>query len=556
MAIASPRVPVHELEGFDVFHGALTLRRVDQLIQQPLDCLRIFHVALKHHLPVYVHARTRIVKILREQPPLQLQTDAEATRLFVAILANATDRGTTLEWLYELGLLELMIPEFGAVAGLAQRDLYHVHTVDAHLVMCAKQALSLLSGADTAPLPAEIKHIVARLTRPHVLVLAALMHDIGKGHGHGHSERGAILARQVGTRLGLGEDDIADIEFLVLEHLTLFKISQRRDMQDPALIGQFAATVGSLERLDTLMVLSYADAVTTGPKAWTTWKGDLLRELYQRTRSILLDPLHAPNVDHLVQKKLLAWIALDPPRASACHHFAARVEPRHLVIHRPALLRRHADLLRQAELLGAACSIESDARQRGWELVLVGPDKPGLLANLSGVLAAWGVSVDAAYISGTRDPMPYAIDTFVLREGAERICADRGRAAALCDEMRLAAAGIVAFCDRLKERRRATALQPMAATPVPPRIVYDLDTPVDATVIDVYAPDRVGLLHDLARTFFEMGVSIVMARISTEGDRAIDAFYLVDSQTRLPLTPAAREAIATLLRRVAAISDA
>ena len=536
------------LEGFDLFRGMLTLHRPDQIDATPVDLIRIFRVAQRYDVPIYVRARTLVAAAAAHVIDDAFRHHPEIARMFVDIVGDCHDGGAALELLHELGVLELYMPEFSPVTGLAQRDLYHVYTVDAHLVACGRAAAQLLAGTLTTA-PADVQEVATKVARPHVLVLASLMHDIGKGHGHGHSERGAVMAKEACTRLRLSDEDVADVEFLVLEHLAMFRIALRRDLQDQELIQRFASVVGTVERLDMLLALSYVDAVTTGPEAWNEWKGHLLRELYQRTRQALRvrPDSDAPNQQR--DARLADLVALAPQHEAALRSLAARWLPRHILTHRPTLLLRHFEAVQVAAVDGYACTIAPDERRGGWEIVVVGPDRPGLLADLSGVLTAWGVSVDAAYISGTRDNL--AIDTFVVRSGS-RLLEKLDSSTRLGVELRQAVQTAPQnLLPRLQERRRAEMLRQSGIPRSKVRVVYDADAQTDATVVDIFAPDRVGFLHDVTSAIFNAGVSITVARITTEGERAVDAFYLVDSASRLPLDAPQQTRVRQVIERAA-----
>jgi UTP:GlnB (protein PII) uridylyltransferase len=631
---------VQALEGFHLYRGALTLQRPDQFEHAPRDLLRIFAVAQKHRVRLYVHARSRIVQEAPRLRPLALAGDLELSRCLLTLLSGVpwdsqeaaeagelpspgastqapgrpsqvassqesgppspgataqasgppggvaatpapgrpiqvataqslgassqgavtqlhgtprmprppagTDAGETLEQLYELGVLEALLPEFAGVVGLAQRDLYHVHTVDAHLICCAQCTLRLLAGQHPEA-PANMAALAAKVRRPHVLVMAALMHDIGKGFGHGHSERGAQMAQQACSRLQMQPDDTADVVWLVLEHLTLFRLSQRRDLEDRSLIERLAESVGTVERLDYLMLLSYTDAFTTGPKAWSDWKGDLLKDLYLRTRAALQGGVAEQKLLTRQQQRLEALQALRPASTHEIATWAARLVPRHLLSHAPAALLQQFDATLAAAQTGAACTVLPEGRPGGWALVLVGPDRPGLLAALTGVLAAWGIGVDAAAISGTTDGL--AIDTFLLRDSPRSVFTDAQRCDALCVEMGAVLRGQSTYAARLTERRRAVGGAKTAAPPT--RVIYDMEAQSTASVVDVYATDRPGFLHDVTEAIFLAGASIVLARVTTEGERAIDAFYLVDARTRRPLDAELREAVAQAIKTAA-----
>ena len=545
------RPQVRRIEGFDLLGERITVRSPDQFERHPFDLLRIFRVAQRWHARLYVHAQAHIAAAAATGLADRLFDSPAASRLFVDIVTDPISGGSMLSIMHELGLLQRLLPEFDSITGLVQRDLYHTYTVDAHLIYGATTALRVLSGS-ALETPEFVRQAAQRITRPHILVFGVLLHDVGKGRGHDHSARGATMAEEAMLRLRLGDEDVADVVFLVREHLQMFKISQRRDLEDAALLARFAALVDSSERLDMLLVLSYVDAITTGAAAWNDWKSALLQELYKRTRDVLRGHDPGENLDERAQRRLADLTA--HAGASAAQHqvFAHRLTRRHLLMHRTSLILRHCEAVACAEREGgAACSIAADERRGGWEIVVVGPDRAGLLADLTGVLAAWGVAIDAAHISRTTDGL--AIDTFIVRPASCPIFSDPQQCEALRTELSAAALGQQDFGGRLSERRRAGRGLRRRSPPSEVRIVYDLDARHDCTVLDLFAPDYPGLLHQVAKTFFSAGILVILARVATEADRATDAFYLVGQKSGQSLSFEERQRVEVALR--AAIND-
>lgn len=538
------RWEVREVEGFHVFRGQLTCSSAQQFEKEPTDILRLFRVAQCQELPMYVHARARVAE---DAPRLLTETTLgteTAQRLMLELLSDPRDAGAMLGMMHELGVLERAIPELQAVAGLVQRDTYHTLTVDAHLVACARRTLRLLGG-DFQDVPPEVAEVVNRISRPHVLVLSALLHDIGKGYGYGHAERGARMAEGIVCRLGWPADDLRDIQFLVREHLTMFKISQRRDLEDPELIGRFARDVETSERLDLLFVLSFADATTTGPAAWSDWKRSLLHALFKRTRKALREGAAQQSLASRAAERLQA---LQGENDAALCDFAARLPPRHLVAYDAIILRRHYAAVKLAEREGAVCLLFREAAHGGAEILVVAPDRTGLLADAAEVFAAGGVSIDAASVSGTTDG--WAIDTFVVSSDAVRKLGDAALCEGLLKELRAVAEGTLNVGERLRERQRAGRILKNRTPRPEKRIVFDLGATTEATVVDVFSLDRVGLLHDIARAINAAEASITLARISTEGERAIDSFYVVETQGRGALSTEHRAALEAAILEV------
>lgn len=533
------------VSGFRIVDGGLSLLDAEQLEREPLELLRLFRVSQQLGRPLHPRAREDVAESAPRLLTPALVGSAGASQLLLDLVTELGDDGRALGDMYELGVLERAVPELGAVSGLAQRELYHVYTVDAHLVAACRIAIRVLAGRER-DLPADFADIAQRVSRPHILVLAALFHDIGKGAGGGHSEKGALLAAAAAERLGLTAEDAADLVFLVEEHLSLFRLSQRRDLEDQELIQRFAATVENSERLDLLLLLSYIDAQATGPGVWNDWKATLLRGFHARTHEALR--AGAATSTLLARAKVreaeLAALLAGPRERLRSH--VARLRPRHLVSHAAPVLVRQLEALDAVGLARpVACAVNHDPHRTAWEIVVVGPDRPGLLADLAGELAASGVSVDAAQISGTTDGL--ALDTFLVGRTPGPALADPARRKALIERLEAACAGRKEYAARLLERRRAAASLASDAPLPPTRVVYDVGAATDATVVDLFAADRVGLLHDITRIIFEAGASIVLARINTEAGRAEDALYLVNAATGRPLDEHERDLLHPLL---------
>src|SRR5690606_29167171 len=191
-----------------------------------------------------------------------------------------------LRELHELGLMLAMVPEFEPLTGRVQHDVYHVYTVDVHSVAAVDRLRAIKRGDFTTELPLASR-LAAELPRPTPLFLGVLLHDIGKTHGKDHSRKGAAMAGPIAERLGLSAVDVAHVVWLVEEHLSLYHWATRRDTSDPEVVAEIARSVGSLDRLRDLYLLTVADLSTTNPNAMTSWKARMLEDLYFAVASVL-----------------------------------------------------------------------------------------------------------------------------------------------------------------------------------------------------------------------------------------------------------------------------
>jgi [protein-PII] uridylyltransferase len=327
----------------------------------------------------------------------------------------------------------------------------------------------------------------------------------------------------------LDPGDAADVEWLVLAHLKMSHLSQRRDLEDMALIESFARELRTVERLEMLYLLTYADMASVSPENWTEWKARLLRLLYEKAHATLLaeeldQPAHAESLE-LRRERLARAIEplLDEPSArKAVPEFARALPERYVGIVRADDAVRHLKLWRVARRTGFAAELRQ--RESGEaELILVASDRPGLLALFSAALAANGIDILAAEVNSLEDGI--ALDRFIVREPGGGAPAQGRWEAAHADLLRLLSGAEDPH--RLVQRRLRRASWAASAAPaVETKVRVDNVSSEDCTILDVFTQDRPGLLHAIADALHRAGASIEVARIATEGNRATDAFYL------------------------------
>jgi [protein-PII] uridylyltransferase len=406
---------------------------------------------------------TRALETLSERTPDWPQPwPTGAAQELVALLLEGPRAIPVLESLDQAELFTRMLPEWEPVRSRPQRNAYHRFTVDRHLWEAATQAALL---AD-------------RVARPDLLVIGALLHDIGKGYPGDHTERGEELVATIGPRMGFDERDAGHLVGLVRHHLLLPDIATRRDLDDPATIDLVAEAVGSVGFLDLLHALTEADSLATGSSAWSPWKAELVEELVERVRM----RLGADGVDA----------------------GAERSSP-----------------FPTAELLALMGAGETAINVDGPRIVVVSGDRPGSFARIAGVLALHGIDVIGARAHSDEQGM--AASQFRIAEtqsGADWT--------AISVDVRRALSGELALSARLAERARAyrRRRRPAAASVLPPSVVFVDAASSNATVIEVRGPDSIGLLHRVATALAEMGLDIRHATVQTIGPSVIDSFYV------------------------------
>jgi [protein-PII] uridylyltransferase len=386
----------------------------------------------------------------------------ETRQALVSLLALGQPFIDNVESLDQHGLLVRLIPEWSAVRNKPQRNAYHTYTVDRHLLEAAANAAGLTENVE----------------RPDLLLVGTLLHDIGKGYPGDHTAVGIEIVERVATRMGFAPDDVAVLVDLVRYHLLLPDTATRRDLDDPTTIRRVARAAGDRVTLHLLAALTEADSRATGPSAWGPWKAGLVADLVDR-------------VDKLLLGEATAIAPRDP------------------------LTQAHRDLMAEVRATGLP-SVSLQPPQ----VIVAAPDRPGLLSSVAGALALNGLDVRAANVAGEDG---VAVEVFSV-EVARGRWPDRAK---LREDLAAVLSGRLALDERLVERERVYPLRRRAAANVLGTDVgVDNDASETATVLEVRAPDEIGLLHRITRVLFEADLDVVSARAATLGEMVIDAFYV------------------------------
>ncbi|WP_406399336.1 [protein-PII] uridylyltransferase [Streptomyces sp. NBC_00879] len=492
-------------EGVVEQDGEVVLARTAKPERDPVLPLRAAAAAAQSGLPISLHAVRRLAAATR---PLPVPWPAEAREELVTLLGAGESTIGVWEALEAEGLITRLLPDWERVRCRPQRNAVHTWTVDRHLVEAAVKASAL----------------TRRVGRPDLLLIAALLHDIGKGWPGDHSVAGETIARDVATRIGFDRADVAVIATLVRHHLLLIETATRRDLDDPATVASVAEVVGSVSTLELLHALTEADALATGPAAWSAWRGSLVTDLVKRVAAVLAG--NAPA---------------EPEPA------APSAEQERLAI----------EALRTGEpVLALHAQTEAPAGDEpepvGVELLIALPDQPGVLPAAAGVLALHRLTVRAADLRSIELPSELGGPAGVLLL-SWRVAAEYGslpQAARLRSDLVRALDGSLDIPARLAERESAYPRRRGVQAP-PPRVTVAAAGSSLATVIEVRAQDAPGLLHRIGRALEDEAVRVRSAHVSTLGSNAVDAFYVTDPEgAPLPAEEAARtaRALEALLR--------
>ncbi|MEU3461832.1 [protein-PII] uridylyltransferase [Streptomyces sp. NPDC006733] len=480
-AAAAPAERTPLADGVVEHEGEAVLALAAKPERDPVLPLRAAAAAAQAGLPLSLHAVRRLAAAAR---PLPVPWPAEAREQLLTLLGAGEATVQVWEALEAEGLITRLLPDWERVRCRPQRNAVHRWTVDRHLVETAVRA----------------SRLTRRVGRPDLLLMAALLHDIGKGWPGDHSEAGEVIARDVATRIGFAPADVETLALLVRHHLLLIDTATRRDLDDPVTVKGVADVVRDSGTLELLHALTEADALATGPAAWSNWRASLLADLVKRVAEVLAGgevPEPAATEPTAEEERLAVEAARTGGPVLALH---AHPEP-----------DPEGDEGTTPERLGV-------------ELLLAVPDRPGLLAQAAGVLALHRLTVRAADLRSV-DPIGEGPVTLLNW----RVSAEYGalpEAARLRADLGRAFEGSLDIEARLAEREAAYPRRRALAAP-PPRVTVAAGSSQVATVIEVRAQDAPGLLHRIGYALAATGVDVRSARISTLGANAVDAFYVV-----------------------------
>jgi [protein-PII] uridylyltransferase len=503
----------------------LTVARDGAFDDDPVNFLRLFHVAQEHEIDIHPHA-LRLIRRSLGKVDAPLRADPEANRLFLEMLTSPKGPEITLTRMNEAGVLGRFVPDFGRVVAQMQFDMYHVHTVDAHTI----HAIGILARVEAGqlrqdhPLSTEVVHQV--LSR-RVLYLAVLLHDIAKGRGGDHSQIGAKVARRLCPRLGLDEAETDAVAWLVRYHLLMSYAAFKRDIDDPKTIADFVELVQSPERLRLLLVLTVVDIRAVGPNVWNGWKATLLRELYNRAVDLMSGGLDTRGRSERVAaaQAALREALADWPEDAFQAQLALGHDPYWLGFDAETLARQ-ARLVREAERNAAPLTVDTrvDPARAVTEVTLYAADHPGLFSRIAGAIAVSGANIVEAKIHTLRNGM--ALDTFTVQDAAGGAFDRPDKLARLSARIEQMLAGRLRLDEALRRLTRAPSRTRVFT--VTPRVLVDNNASRTHTVIEVNGRDRPGLLHDVTRALVRTHVQISSARISTYGESVVDVFYVKD----------------------------
>jgi [protein-PII] uridylyltransferase len=459
-------------------------------------------------------------------------------KLLCVVKRTALPQGSVLRDLHEVGLLVAMIPEFAPLVGRVHRDTYHVYTVDVHSVAAVDHVRAMCRGELALEHPLASR-LAAELPRRQVLLLAALLHDVGKAFGGaGHTERGVDMARVILERLGVSTNDSEEIQALIAQHLSMYEVSTRRDLEDPHTLAEFCSRVRDRQMLQELYLLTIADVTTTNPTSMTNWKRRMLDALFVAADQRLAGALArvSPRTVTVRSQVLALWG--DRQDRVFIDHFVSGLPERYFYANEARTIFEHALFAHGAQSHTASIR-QGTVSHPYFELWVVADDRPGLLAMITATLSRAKLKVRSAQVYSWigQDGRSRSLDIFWVR-GPE----DKERAERLLPRLASELENVVAnppAPEELEQRALSGTRSGSYARDAhfSTEVNVDNKSASNYTVIEVITRDRAGLLFVLSHTLQQLGLSIWFAKINTEGERVIDVFYVSDAERRKLVIP-------------------
>src|SRR5262245_61997477 len=528
MAKFRPRArrSLSETDDFVVDYNRINVHDDDVFKRDPVNLIRIFHLAQKYNLALHpdaMHVATRSLKLIDER----LRENEEANRLFLEILTSKNDAETVLRRMNEAGVLGQFVPAFGRIVAMMQFNMYHHYTVDEHLLRCIGALSDIEAGrAEDAKFASELMRTIQPRHRD-LLYVALFLHDIAKGRIEDHSIAGARIARHLCPRLGFSPAETETVAWLIEVHLMMSSVAQSRDLSDRMTIENFTAVVQSVERMKLLTILTTADIKAVGPGVWNGWKAQLIRSLYYETEPVLTGGFSEVNraqgvaMAHAEFKaELKDWTPQEIDAYIGLHYPAYWLK-----VDLPQKLA-HARFMRAAQegKKSLATTVAFPAARGVTELTVLAPDHPWLLSTLAGACAVAGANIVDAQIFTTTDGR--ALDTIAVSREFEHDEDEARRAARITDSIEKALRGDLRLPDVVA--KRAAAKGRIKAFAVEPEVTINNQWSNRYTMVEVIGLDRPGLLFELTATLSKLNLNIASAHVATFGERAVDVFYVTD----------------------------
>lgn len=455
-----------------------------------------------------------------------LHTETLINSVFPAFL-NLFDVNNLSKILYLMdnyGILGMLITEFKEISYRVQYDMYHIYTVGIHSIKTVEEIEKIRDGTNDKFL----QSLYHQVKNKKVLMLAAFLHDIGKGHGKDHARKGGDIAYTIAVRLGMQQSDAELVIFLVRNHLILSDTAQRRDINDEKLIYEFSKLLKRRENLKMLYLLTVADLRAVSSNVWTEWKGSLINELYKRSEEALeqgLDMARLTTEKYHNAKEEIKRLLKDRIDNNIIEEFLDGFKSRYFTTYSPQEIVEHFDLINEFKKDGTVFVSRAVNPQLGYtKISICTTDKPGIFSTIAGVLSASGANIMDANITIRKDGL--IIDVFRVEDKDKMHPYDDYKFQKFTGELKDCLSGKLAVEALLAQRFKPSILKGKVINKQPTEIIVNEDVSDIYTLLEIYTQDRRRLLYDITSTISKFDLNIVIAKITTRVDQVADIFYV------------------------------
>ncbi|MCC6202878.1 MAG: [protein-PII] uridylyltransferase [Gammaproteobacteria bacterium] len=513
---------------FQIHNNAIEATGQNVFIHRPTALLEVFYLLQRH--PDIQGVRASTIRLIRENVHLidqSFRDDIRAKSLFMEIFRQPRRVGNELQRMHRYGVLERYLPAFQKITGLMQFDLFHIYTVDEHVLFVIRNVRYCLFPERDAAVSQQCQQTIQRIPKLELLYLAALFHDIAKGRNGDHSKLGALEAIAFCKAHGLSHFDTQLVAWLVNHHLVMSLTAQRKDISDPAVIQEFADLVRDQVRLDYLYLLTVADIRGTNPQLWTTWKETLLNQLHRGTAAMLRrDIAREPFRAERMPDAKAAALELLAPSAFAEAEIRTiwnAVGEEYFYRHLPDEIAWHtAAILEHGVSITPLVRIRNFENRGGTSIFIYMANVDNLFANTAQVLDRLGLTIQDARIITTAGG--YVLDTFIVLEAESgRPVEGHGRYEEIAQWLRS-----TLTTGRLPQPRLRPAARRLKHFSIPTEVEFSEQPGSPLTLMSVVATDRPGFLSIVGRAMQYCRVRLHNARIATFGERVEDSFYITD----------------------------
>jgi len=481
--------------------------------------LTAFKLAQSHHASFSEQLRDLISECRIDD---EGRTSLVAAQAFLSILDNLDGLSETLNLMKELRFLGRYLPEFRAIQSLARHDYYHMYTVDEHILLAIRKLQELWNASHAGPIT--FSDALKDLDKKWVLILAVLLHDLGKAYRQDHELKGTEIAQVVLNRLGVSGEDRERILFLIKNHLVMSSLSQRRELSDRKVIADFSILVRDRQNLAMLYLLTYADISSVNPDAWTQWKAVLLQDLYVKTLNSLSKKVLAGEEDKARLESIIAKIkeaAQGRYTAEAVVHLLSVMSEQYILTTTINKILDHLGMMLRLPQEQLIIQHRHYPEKGYTELTVCAYDAYGMFYRTAGTIASKNLNILRAQVYTSKSGV--MIDTFQITDPAGKIYEYEDAWKSVQQDLRI----VLTNKARPPEASHYMVV-PRLTTTTTSEVAFDNDTSEAFTIIDISARDRVGFLYQVTKALYDLNLDIASAKIVTEGSRVMDSFYVSD----------------------------